>query len=213
MATGRPSYRNVLNASSNLNHLAHLVLAGPSEGLRLGAFLGDHIKGRVALRELPETWAEGVQLHRWIDRSCDQHPSVRSLTSLWDGPWRRYGPIILDVLFDTMLTRHWNQFGPLPLKEFAHNIDRLLSAHWTHLPNRLKRFARWAQANSLWTRYDDRRMLQLIFDGIQRRHGRPSPLSDGLSRLDGWESEIEATFFDVFQDLRREIAAEPRQPG
>lgn len=189
-----------------MNHLAHLVLAGPSEGLRLGAFLGDHIKGQEALGRLPEDWAEGVRLHRRIDRHCDDHPSVRSLVRSWEGSWRRYGPIALDVLFDTMLTRYWDRFGPAPLTDFAGDVDRLLHAHRAHLPAQLTRFARWAQAQSLWTRYDDRRMLQTIFDGLQRRHGRPSPLSDGLSRLDGWEPEIEAAFLEVFGDLQNEVA-------
>lgn len=189
-----------------MNHLAHLVLAGPEEGLRLGAFLGDHIKGQEALERLPQEWAEGVRLHRRVDRCCDAHPRVRWLVRSWEGDWRRYGPIALDVLFDTMLTRHWDRFGPAPLPDFADDVDRLLDAYRAHLPSRLTRFARWARAHSLWTRYDDRRMLQTIFDGIQRRHGRPSPLSDGLSRLDGWGSEIEATFLEVFGDLQSEIA-------
>lgn len=189
-----------------MNHLAHLVIAGPSEGLRLGAFLGDHIKGRTALVKLPEEWAEGVRLHRWVDRRCDQHERVRSLVMSWEGDWRRYGPIALDVLFDTMLTRHWREFGPLPLTDFAREIDQLLHAHRARLPPRLRQFARWARVHSLWTRYDDRAMLQAIFDGIQRRHGRPSPLREGLSRLDDWESEIEVTFLEVFRDLQREVA-------
>jgi len=188
-----------------MNHLAHLVLAGPTDGLRLGAFLGDHIKGQQALRSLPEEWAVGVRLHRWVDGRCDTHPCVRSLVRSWEGDWQRYGPIALDVLFDTMLTRHWDLLGPVPLVKFADDVDRLLHVHRSHLPSRLRRFARWARTHSLWTRYDDRLMLQTIFDGIQRRHGRPSPLSDGLSRLDGWESEIEATFLQVFRDLQVEL--------
>lgn len=190
-----------------MNHLAHLVLAGSDEGLRLGAFLGDHIKGQQALRVLPPRWADGVRLHRWVDRSCDQHPRVRELTAAWEGDWRRYGPIVLDVLFDTMLTRHWHHFVARPLPAFASTIDRMLQVHRRALPERLNRFAAWARRHSLWTRYDDRAMLQLIFDGIQRRHGRPSPIADGLSRLDGWEAAIEAAFLEVFSDLQREIDA------
>ncbi len=188
-----------------MNHLAHLVLAGPDEGLRLGAFLGDHIKGLVALEDLPERWADGVRLHRRIDRLCDQHPSTRSLVRTWGGPWRRYGPIILDVLFDTMLTRHWSRFGPVALGEFAEQIDLMLSQHQASLPDRLVRFAVWARANDLWQRYDDPVMLQIIFDGIERRHGRRSPLSEGLAQLAVWEPEIEAAFLDVFTSIQTEI--------
>lgn len=192
-----------------MNHLAHLVLAGSDEGLRLGAFLGDHIKGQAPLQALPRRWADGVRLHRWVDRRCDQHPRVRQLVASWEGDWRRYGPIVLDVLFDTMLTRHWARFVEQPLPAFADDIDRLLQSHRNALPPRLKQFAAWARRNSLWTRYDDRAMLQLIFEGIQRRHGRPSPIVRGLDRLDGWEAPIEAAFLEVFADLSGEIERLP----
>ncbi|MEN1727767.1 MAG: ACP phosphodiesterase [Pseudomonadota bacterium] len=187
-----------------MNHLAHLVLAGPEEGLRLGAFLGDHVKGQAALAELPESWAAGVRLHREVDRLCDQHPGVRSLVSEWGGPWRRYGPIVLDVLFDTMLTRHWSRLGPAPLPEFGQQVDDMLARHEEQLPARLVQFSRWARDHELWTRYDDPIMLQRIFDGIDRRHGRPSPLRQGLSRLEGWSDDIDALFVDVFETVHRE---------
>jgi len=188
-----------------MNHLAHLVLAGSDEGLRLGAFLGDHIKGRKALQAMPPEWAEGVRLHRRIDRLCDQHPAVRSLTEFWGGSWRRYGPIVLDVLFDTMLTRHWSRFGPEPLECFAQRVDRMLLEHSARLPERLVRFACWARVNDLWQRYDDPDMLGRIFTGIERRHGRRSPIGQGLSRLEGWSGEIESAFLQVFPDIQAEI--------
>jgi acyl carrier protein phosphodiesterase len=192
-----------------MNHLAHLVLAGPDEGLRLGALLGDHVKGRKALEAMPPAWAEGVRLHRRIDRLCDQHPGVRSLTASWGGAWRRYGPIVLDVLFDTMLTRHWSRFGPEPLDQFARQVDRMLLEHSARLPERLIRFARWARAHGLWQRYDDPEMLGRIFAGIERRHGRRSPISEGMSRLEGWSDEIELVFLELFPAIRDQIESAP----
>lgn len=188
-----------------MNHLAHLVLAGENEGLRLGAFLGDHVKGRLALESLPPAWARGVELHRFIDTACDRHPSVVALRSGWQGAWRRYGPIVLDVLFDAMLTRHWSRFGPEPLNAFANRNDRMLERHAEALPERLVRFGRWAKRQRLWERYDDRAMLERIFQGLAARHGRPSPLGRGLDILDGWEPEIESVFLELFPDLQRQV--------
>lgn len=62
-----------------MNHLAHIVLAGTDEGLRLGAFLGDHVKGRADLDDLPSGWAAGVVLHRRIDSLSDAHPAVQAV--------------------------------------------------------------------------------------------------------------------------------------
>lgn len=189
-----------------MNHLAHLVLAGPEDGLRLGALLGDHVKGRQALSCWPVRWAEGIRLHRFIDGQCDHHPAVRDFLAGQTGPWRRYGGIILDVLFDRMLTRHWSRFGPAPLPEFARGVDAMLLANEARLPLRLGLFAAWARQRSLWQRYDERAMLAEIFARIARRHGKPSPLACGLELLDRHETWIERVFLELFVDLQADVA-------
>ncbi|NBD94903.1 MAG: DUF479 domain-containing protein [Gammaproteobacteria bacterium] len=184
-----------------MNHLAHLVLAGPEEGWRLGAFLGDYVKGRAALETLPSAWATGIRLHRRVDTLCDGHAGLRRFLAGLEPPWRRYGGIILDVLFDSMLTRHWARFGPCDLQVFADDVDRLLTRHRSALPPRLRLFGEWARQRSLWTRYDDRAMLAEIFAGLARRHGRPSPLARGLALMDRHEAAIEGLFLELFPTL------------
>jgi acyl carrier protein phosphodiesterase len=184
-----------------MNHLAHLVLAGPDPGLRLGALLGDHVKGRAAVDEWPARWAAGIRLHRHIDSECDRHPAVLGFLAGLEGRWRRYGGVILDVLFDTMLTRHWQRFGPGPLPEFGAEIDALFEVHRHRLPPRLQLFSVWACERSLWQRYADRAMLGEIFRRIASRHGRASPLERGLELLDRYDPEIEGVFLELFADL------------
>lgn len=191
-----------------MNHLAHVVLAGPEEGLRLGAFLGDHVKGRQALDELPAGWAAGVELHRRIDSISDAHPAVLGLLERLDPPWRRYGGVIYDVLFDHMLTRHWSRFGPTDLGRLGREIDLLLARHRPRLPTRLVRFSLWAQGRGLWQRYGERDMLEEIFGLLARRHGRRWPLADGARLLDEHEAAIEHAFLELFPDLLARVADE-----
>lgn len=191
-----------------MNHLAHVVLAGPDSGPRVGAFLGDHVKGRTALESLPADWALGVVLHRRVDALSDAHPAVRGLIADLPPPWRRYGGIILDVLFDYMLTRHWSRFGPAPLPRLSAEIDELLARHRSNLPTRLRRFSRWAAARGLWQRYGERAMLEEIFSLLAWRHGRRWPLEDGARLLDSHEAAIEQAFLELFPDLQAQIGAE-----
>lgn len=188
-----------------MNHLAHLVLAGEDEGHRLGALLGDHVKGRLALADWPDRWAEGIRLHRYIDGQCDRHPAVTGFLASQTGPWRRYGGIILDILFDTMLTRHWARFGPLPLPQFAERVDELFGRHRERLPQRLQQFSLWARQRSLWQRYDDPVLLAEIFQRLAWRHGRSSPLERGLELLDRHDEKIETTFLELFVDLQADV--------
>ena len=191
-----------------MNHLAHVVLAGPDEGFRLGAFLGDHVKGRQALEALPPTWAGGVALHRFIDATSDAHPAVLGLLERLDSPWRRYGGVIFDVLFDHMLTRHWSRFGPTSLGRMSEQIDRLLARHRRGLPARLVRFSHWARQRGLWERYGEREMLEEIFSLLARRHGREWPLAAGTRLLDDHERAIEGAFLELFPDLLARAAEE-----
>lgn len=194
-----------------MNHLAHLVLADGDEGLRLGALLGDHVKGREALGHWPSSWARGIILHRRIDVWSDQHPDLRVFLARLSPPWRRYGGVITDVLFDCMLSRHWDRFGPAPLAEFARSTDALLAQHQSSLPSRLQRFAAWAHHKRLWERYQDRDLLQQIFAGLAVRHKRKSPLAGGLELFDNCETEIEQVFLAMFPDVKARVAAWRRQ--
>ena len=191
-----------------MNHLAHVVLAGTREGFRLGAFLGDHVKGRLALADLPADWAAGVELHRRVDTLSDAHPAVTGLLERLDSPWRRYGGVIFDVLFDFMLTRHWSRFGPVPLEQLGDDIDEMLAVHRASLPPRLARFSIWARSRGLWCRYGERAMLEEVFGLLARRHGRRWPLGDGIRLLDDHETAIEQAFLALFPDLQARIAGE-----
>lgn len=194
-----------------MNHLAHVVLAGPDDGLRLGAFLGDHVRGRQALAALPQGWADGVLLHRRIDTLSDAHPAVGALLKRLQPPWRRYGGVIFDVLFDHMLTRHWNRFGQVPLARLAGEIDTLLARHAADLPDRLVLFSRWARERKLWMSYGDRAMIDEIFRRLARRHGRPGPLAEGIVLLDAMEPDIEKAFLEMFPDLVEQVGNEKRR--
>ena len=190
-----------------MNHLAHVVLAGPDPDDRLGAFLGDHVKGIAAVNALPPGLARGVRLHRKIDAWSDNHPAVVALRARTGPEWRRYSGVILDVLFDAMLVRGWKTWHTVPLTDFARGIDDLLAERRDEIPPQLARFAAWAARVNLWTRYDNREMLEQIFAGLARRHARPSPLQAGPMLLDRLEPEIERTFEELFPWLRRRAAA------
>jgi acyl carrier protein phosphodiesterase len=123
-------------------------------------------------------------------------------------PWRRYGGIMLDVLFDHMLTRHWSLFGPAPLSQLAGEIDGLLALNRADLPPRLRRFSRWAAERGLWQRYGERAMLEEIFSLLAWRHGRRWPLEEGARLLDSHEAAIEQAFLELFPDLQAQIGAE-----
>lgn len=189
-----------------MNHLAHLVLAGRHADHRLGALLGDHIKGTAALDRLRPELRHGVRLHRRIDDWSDHHPAVAALRARLEPPWRRYAGVILDILFDHMLDRHWADFCDVPIAQFGAEVDRLLLDHRDQLPPRLERFSRWARATGLWRRFGEPAMLDEIFARVAERHGRREPLAHGTRLLETHGAAIEQAFLALFPDLQARAA-------
>ncbi len=62
-----------------MTFLAHLLLAGDDDGLRLGAMLGDFVRGRRALVSYPEDVRLGIKLHRHTDQFFDSLPDIVQL--------------------------------------------------------------------------------------------------------------------------------------
>jgi acyl carrier protein phosphodiesterase len=91
-----------------MNFLAHLLLAGDDDGLRLGAILGDFVRGRHALAFYPGDVRLGIELHRHTDQFFDSLPDVANLRKHFPAPFRRYSAIVLSILI-RKLKNYWQE--------------------------------------------------------------------------------------------------------
>uniref|UniRef100_UPI003FA0B52C ACP phosphodiesterase n=1 Tax=Enterobacter hormaechei TaxID=158836 RepID=UPI003FA0B52C len=63
---------------------------------------------------------DGIRMHRRIDVLTDTHPLVKQARQLFPNEYRRVAPITLDILWDQILSLHWDKFEPdIPLLEFV----------------------------------------------------------------------------------------------
>ena len=62
-----------------MNFLAHIYLSGENEGIIIGNFIADGIKGKK-YEIYPHAIQKGILLHRAIDSYTDGHPTVRQST-------------------------------------------------------------------------------------------------------------------------------------
>ena len=101
-----------------MNYLAHLYLTDGT-GLPLsGAVLGDHVRGRLEGRFEPGL-ERSLRLHRHIDVVTDSHPLVAAARAEFGPGARRYGGIVLDLVYDHLLARDWARYSAEPLRDFA----------------------------------------------------------------------------------------------
>src|SRR4051812_17048427 len=98
-----------------MNWLAHLLLSEKTPAFWLGNLLPDLVSATV-LRSLPPEFQPGIRRHLQIDAFTDSHPLFRQSILRLDPDFRRYGGIIIDILYDHFLASEWERFaaGTLP---------------------------------------------------------------------------------------------------
>jgi len=185
-----------------VNHLAHALLAGTDDGLRLGGVLGDFVRGAPD-PALPAAVREGIALHRAIDGYTDRHPQVLAARALFEPPYRRYAGIALDMWFDHCLARDFVRWSGVPLERFSSELRALLRRHDALLPPAACRFAQYMHANDLPAGYADAQVLGRALAGIGERLQRANPLAQMLPVLQGLEAPLQAHFELFFPQLQR----------
>ena len=103
-----------------MNFLAHLYLAEPTPACRVGNVLGDFVRGRInaLTAELPAPLVAGILRHRTLDRFTDAHPVAREARSLVAPERGRFAGVVVDIAYDHVLARQWNDWAGEPLPSF-----------------------------------------------------------------------------------------------
>jgi len=189
-----------------MNFLAHLLLAGDDEGLRLGAMLGDFVRGKKALGDFDAGVQRGILLHRHIDSFTDALPGVSDLRSWLRPPFRRYGGIIIDLAFDYQLARQWNDYSETSLQDFDRGVREMLSRHQSQVPERLKGFMLYADRRGLFAGYRDKSEILFSLWGVGRRMSQPNPLHRVQEIWDDFEPRVSASFNSTFEEIQSDVA-------
>jgi acyl carrier protein phosphodiesterase len=184
-----------------MNHLAHTLLAGDDELLRLGGMMGDFVHGAPD-PALPEGVIIGIRLHRAIDVFTDSHPDVVEARTLLPTPFRRYGGILLDMWFDHLLARDFPRWSDQALDAYSTGVRELLYRYEPILPAGLLRLRHYMEAHALPAGYARPEELGAALDGISQRLRRANPVGEAMPVLVGLDRPLQATFESFFPQLR-----------
>lgn len=185
-----------------MNFLAHAVLAGPDPADRLGAMLGDFVKGPLPAG-LPPAVAAGVALHRRIDSFADTHPAFRRSRTRVSPQRRRYAGIMVDLFYDHFLALHWADCSGEPLPEFTAEVYALMWSHAELLPPRLAQILPVMQAQDWMSAYRSMEAVGLALDRMaERRLTRPNTLAGAAVELEARYRDFERDFLAFFPDAQ-----------
>lgn len=179
-----------------MNFLAHLWLAGPDEGLRLGAVAGDFVKGALPAG-LPADIAAGAALHRAIDAFAERHPAFQASRARVTPARRRFAGVMVDLFYDHFLAAHWTDFHPdEPLPAFAQRQYRLLGHHLRRLPERARPVVMRMGEHDWLSSYADADTIALALDRICGRLSRPEAFLGSGEELGARYLQFEADGVD-----------------
>jgi acyl carrier protein phosphodiesterase len=185
-----------------VNHLAHALLAGDEDELRLGGMLGDFVHGKLDPAHFPPRVIDGIRLHRAIDVFTDTHDEVAAARRLLPSPYRRFGGILLDIWFDHLLARDFARWSTQPLAIYSDDLRALLHRRDALLPDGLKRFRAYMDAHDLPAGYAEREQIGRALLGVSGRLSRANPVGTALPVLAELEAPLQVHFEAFFPQLR-----------
>lgn len=186
-----------------MNYLAHAHLAHITGTSITGAILGDFVKGSVSALPFSSDIQQGVYIHRKVDSFTDHH----QITKKWKhqlGPWRRYGGIILDMFFDHVLAKQFEQHNlqltPFSQSVYAELITSLNSSD--DLPARFIRTINYMTQGDWLSSYQDIENIQRALSGIDSRLSKPVGLANSMEWYAIHQGEFDRDFIEFYQQLQ-----------
>jgi len=188
-----------------LNFLAHLLLAGDEDELRLGAMLGDFVRGKQAAGRFDKHVWRGIMLHRHIDAYTDTLPAIEELRREFQPPFRRFSGIIIDLAIDHELAKRWDEYSEISLPEYDRDIRDLLARHASLLPEPLVQFMKYADRRGLFAAYREKSEILHSLRGLGRRLSRENPLNLVGDIWNDFQPLVAAGFDSAFREIQCEV--------
>lgn len=165
-----------------MNYLMHLYLAGDQPGHLLGALMGDFVKGPIP-GYYQGSLREGLMLHRRLDAYCVDQRDCRCSRLRLDPAFGHLRSIMVDIFYDHLLARHWQQHHPLPLSQYAAYIYRLLEQNQQRLPATMRPVVEKMISMDWLSSYAELATVETVLKRISKRLSRPNRLGEGLRQL------------------------------
>ena len=192
-----------------MNFLAHAHLSGSNDDLLFGNFIADAVKGNGLLK-FPDDIRNGIRLHRKIDSFTDSHEIFRRSLDKVRNHFGKFGGIVMDIYYDHFLAQNWKDYSETNLTIFADHVYRVLYDRYDFLPDRTRRMLPYLTTQNWLVAYANLNGLNSVFQGMDRRTGRISGMSNAVPVLmENYESLKGdfKSFYPLLEDFtKKEIA-------
>jgi len=187
-----------------VNYLAHAWLSGGDEGVMVGNFIADHIRGNK-FEAYPETVIQGIILHRAIDDFTDQHVCFRKTKRHFYQEFNRHSGILTDIYFDYLLARNFKKYTGLELEVFSGNAYQVYAANLNLIPETAQRFFQYVIKHNIYVSYASIEGISTVLKHLSHRIGHGVELDKSLSYFLEAEQDIQTEFDYFLSELRMQF--------
>ncbi len=189
-----------------MNFLGHWLFSDPTPDALIGSLWPD-----FARRPDPNTVSEEFLIHfdrhQYIDKLTDTTPLLEPLRVALRPKLRKTTPIVVDMLIDHHLAKHWTDYHDEPLIEFTRK--RYLLANQFRalpLPERMERTLYFMERDDWLARYKEPEHLVRALGGMSRRiRFEDSMEKFGLMAIDTADSQFNL-IYNYLTSLRLEAS-------
>ena len=189
-----------------MNYLAHLYLSQDNGLSKAGNLMADFLK-QADLAIQPQSVLDGIENHRATDKFTDSHPVITNLRTTFDPAFRRFVPIMLDVSFDHMLAKSWQDYHELELTEFTRRAHHQLSQAEQYMPVIMKNRLRGMAEHDWLASYVSIDTVEKTLMSISNRIRFENNLDQAHAEVLKQYQTIEDTFELFFPELVEHIEA------
>ncbi len=185
-----------------MNFLSHLYLSGNSEGLIIGNFIADSVKGN-AINDFPEEIRKGIILHRKIDTYTDSHPIVEQSKIRLREKYKKYAGVIVDIYYDHYLAINWSDYSTENFHTYTQNIYALIEQNRQHLPPKSAMFTKYMLEHNILSAYANLEGIEKVLLGMSRRTTFESNMEHAIKDLKEHYNLFENEFKLFFPKLQQ----------
>ena len=185
-----------------MNHLAHLMLARNSDELMLGGFIADAVKGKKYL-DYEKEISKGILLHRFIDNFTDTHAEVSELKKLLRPQFGLLSGVAIDMIYDHILAKHWNEFNTDSLEIFCNRAYLVFEKYVSIMPERNQQMLTYMHKENWLLNYAHIEGMTRSFNGMSRRIRKGELLIHAPQFILDNEIVLKESFFRFYPELMK----------
>lgn len=187
-----------------MNYLAHAYLSKDDEGLLIGNFIADHLRGNN-FDHLSSDIIKGIQLHRQIDSFTDNHVTFKKSKRVFYKGFEKYSGILVDIYFDHLLASNFEHYSKKSLNQFTQDVYSVYQNNTHYLPETSNKFLGYVLKNDIYKAYGQIEGIEKVLFHLSHRINHGKMLNESIVVFNQEKAELEGNFNSFFEEISREF--------